>query len=146
MSSRSVASRPVPWLVFDGDCAFCTSSATWVSHRLHRTTVPDVHLVPWQITDLAGLGLTAKRAQFEALLVLPDGTIHGGAFAFAHWLRYRGGAYGVLGSAMLLPGVRSLAAAVYRVAARNRQRMPGGTPACALPPAGTIPPGRPSTP
>jgi predicted DCC family thiol-disulfide oxidoreductase YuxK len=32
------------------------------------------------------------------------------------------------------PPVRWLAAGVYRLIANNRQRMPGGTAACALPP------------
>ncbi|MCW2811345.1 MAG: hypothetical protein JWP61_1803 [Friedmanniella sp.] len=146
MSTPAEAPRRVPWLIFDGDCAFCTTSATWVAERLHRRDAPDVQLVPWQFTDLAGLGLTDERARFEALLVHPDGTVHGGASAFAHWLRFRGGAYGVLGSAMLLPGVRSLAAAVYRLVARNRQRLPGGTPACALPPPGRVRSGRPPGP
>jgi predicted DCC family thiol-disulfide oxidoreductase YuxK len=34
---------------------------------------------------------------------------------------------------MDLPIVRKLAAAIYRVIANNRHRMPGGSPACALP-------------
>lgn len=139
MTSPSGSSRDVPWLVFDGDCAFCTSSATWVSERLHRGAGPDARLVPWQFVDLAALGTTAERAQREVLWVTPEGEIRGGASAFAGWLRFRGGAYGVLGTAMNAPGVRSLAAAVYRLVARNRSRMPGGSPACALPPPGFDP-------
>jgi predicted DCC family thiol-disulfide oxidoreductase YuxK len=126
--------RDRPWLVYDGDCAFCTSSATWVAWRLHRTSGPDAFLVPWQFTDLALLGTTAERAQTEVLWVEPDGRIAGGAAAFAAWLRLRGGLYGAVGRAMDVPVVRSVAAGVYRVVARNRDKMPGGTPACALPP------------
>jgi predicted DCC family thiol-disulfide oxidoreductase YuxK len=33
-----------------------------------------------------------------------------------------------------LPGIRSLAGVIYRWVARNRSRLPGGTPACAVPP------------
>ena len=40
---------------------------------------------------------------------------------------------------MDLPFVRELAAAVYRLIAENRHRMPGGSPACALPPPGFDP-------
>lgn len=128
--------RDVPWLIFDGDCAFCTSAATWVAERLHRSGGPDARLVPWQFADLAALGTSAERARREVLWVDPAGVIFGGAAAFAAWLRFRGQPYAVLGRAMTLPGIRVLAAATYRLIARNRHRMPGGSPACALPPPG----------
>jgi predicted DCC family thiol-disulfide oxidoreductase YuxK len=129
----------VPWLIFDGDCAFCTSSAHWLAERLHRLGRSNARVVPWQFTDLAALGTTAERAQREALWVSPDGPIRGGAAAFAEWLKFRGGAYGIAGYLMDLPVIRTLAAAVYRVIAKNRHRMPGGSPACALPPPGFDP-------
>jgi predicted DCC family thiol-disulfide oxidoreductase YuxK len=134
-----VSERNVPWLVFDGDCAFCTSAATWVAERLHRLAGPNARLAPWQFSDLAALGTTPERAQREVLWVTPEGAISGGAAAFADWLRFRGGPYGVVGRAMGLPVVRRLAAAVYRLIAQNRDRMPGGSPACALPPTGFDP-------
>lgn len=136
MTDPSTAQRDTPWLVFDGDCAFCTSSATWVSARLRRSDGPNARLVPWQFTDLAALGTTVERTRREVLWVSPTGEIHGGAAAFAQWLRFRGGAYAGLSRVMLAPGVRGLAAATYRLVARNRHRLPGGTPACALPPPG----------
>ena len=135
----TAVAREVPWLIFDGDCAFCTSSAQWLAGKLHRPLGPNARLVPWQFTDLAALGTTAQRAQREVLWVTTNGTIHGGAAAFADWLKFRGGGYAIPGHLMSLPIVRSLAAAVYRVIAKNRHRMPGGSPACALPPAGFDP-------
>jgi predicted DCC family thiol-disulfide oxidoreductase YuxK len=134
----------VPWVVFDGDCAFCTSSATWVAERLRRRGRPEAQLVPWQFTDLEALGTTAERASHEVLWVTPAGQILGGAQAFAAWLRFAGQPFAVVGTLMDWPGIRQLAGAVYRLVARNRQRMPGGTPACALPPPGFDPskPGR----
>ena len=131
--------RDVPLLIFDGDCAFCTSSAHWLARRLHNPNGQNARLVPWQFTDLTALGTTAARAQREALWVGTDGTIYGGAAAFAQWLKFRGGAYAIGGSVMDLPVVRTLAAAVYSVIAKNRHRMPGGSPACALPPPGFDP-------
>ncbi len=131
--------RDVPWIIYDGDCAFCTSSAHWLARRLHRPMGPNARIVPWQFTDLAALGTTAERTQREALWVSTDGTIYGGAAAFAEWLKFRGGAYGIAGLVMGLPVVRALAAAVYGVIAKNRHRMPGGSPACALPPPGFDP-------
>lgn len=136
-----MATRTEPWLIFDGDCAFCTTTASWVAERLHRAAGPNARLVAWQFTDLAALGTSPDRAQREVLWVTPDGEIHGGAAAFAQWLKFggldlRGPPYAVLGQLMDLPPVRPLAAAVYRLIARNRHRMPGGSPACALPPPG----------
>ena len=139
-----IENRSVPWLVFDGDCAFCTSSATWVADRLRRPAGPNAHLIAWQFVDLAALGTDSARAQREVLWVTPGGEIAGGAQAFAKWLQFRGGAYGVLGTVMRLPGVRTLAAGVYRLVADNRQRLPGGTPACALPPPADSSPPHPS--
>jgi predicted DCC family thiol-disulfide oxidoreductase YuxK len=131
--------RDVPWLIYDGDCAFCTSSAHWLARRLNQPLGPNARLVPWQFTDLAALGTTTEHAQREVLWVSTDGTIHGGAAAFAAWLKFRGGVYAPAGHAMNLPIVRRLAAAVYRLIADNRHRLPGGSPACALPPAGFDP-------
>ena len=139
MTDIGPAPRNVPWLIFDGDCAFCTSSATWIGDRLRRRDGPNARIVPWQFTDLAKLGITAERAAREVLWVTPDGEVFGGAAAFARWLRFRGGAYAVAGRLMEAPGVRALAAAVYRLVAKNRHRMPGGSPACALPPPGFDP-------
>lgn len=128
--------RGLPLVIFDGDCGFCTSSAGWVSGRLHRSGRQDALLVPWQRTDLTALGTTPSRAQQEVLWVARDGSVCGGAEAFAAWLRFSGAPYAALGVVMSWPGVRSLAAVVYRLVARNRQRLPGGTPACALPSVG----------
>ena len=131
--------RDVPWLIFDGDCAFCTSSANWLARRLDRPQGPNARLIAWQFTDLAALGTTAERTRREALWVSTDGTICGGAAAFAAWLKFRGAGYAVGGRIIDLPVIRALAAAVYRVIAKNRHRMPGGSPACALPPPGFDP-------
>lgn len=129
--------RSLPKLIFDGDCGFCTSSASWVARRLARHDGTDAVLAPWQFTDLSAIGTTSERTQREVLWVGPDGEIRGGASAVAAWLRYRGGPLSALGVAMELWGVRVVAAAVYRLIARNRQRLPGGSPACALPPPGS---------
>ena len=129
-----MSTREVPWLVYDGDCAFCTSSARWIAARLERGPRPPATLVPWQFSDLRSLGIEPERAQREALWVTTGGRVYGGAPAFARWLVHAGGAYAVLGRAMSLPGARALASAVYRLVARNRHRMPGGSPACAISP------------
>lgn len=129
----------IPRFVFDGDCGFCTSSATWVSKRLRRRYGVNAEIVPWQRTDLAAINTTSSRAKKEALWVDAYGNVSGGAQAFAEWLKFRGGAYGWIGETMSSPAVAPVASVVYRLVAANRSHLPGGTPACALPPPGSNP-------
>ena len=124
-----------PILIFDGDCAFCTTTARWLQRRLDT----EVAVEPWQFTDLASYGTDADRAAHEVLWIDETGLIHGGAQAFARWLIHSGGPWRVVGTMLTLPPVCWIAAGVYRLVANNRQRMPGGTPACALPRPGARP-------
>jgi predicted DCC family thiol-disulfide oxidoreductase YuxK len=128
---RTPVQRPA--LVFDGDCGFCTRSAA-VARRLLPAGCA---VVPWQGADLAAVGTTAARAQREVLWVPPTGDVVGGARAVAAALRAAGSGWALLGRLLQLPPVGLLADVVYRVVAANRMRLPGGTPACALP--ATIP-------
>ena len=128
-----ITDRRTPLLIFDGDCGFCTSASSWLADRLARRDGLDAVLAPWQLIDLTAVGTTTERAQRELLWVTPSGEIFGGVQAFAQWLRYPGRWTRVAGTALTLPGIRAVAAGIYRLVARNRHRMPGGTPACALP-------------
>lgn len=118
-------------LVFDGDCGFCTTSVG-VARRLVR---PRCDVVAWQHADLASLGVTAERARHEALWVTPTGRVYGGAQAVAKMLLSAGGVWSVPGAVLTLPPMRWVAHGVYRLVADNRGRLPGGTPACAVPAA-----------
>ena len=117
--------RPV--LVFDGDCAFCTSSA----HLLERIG-PKAEIVAWQHADLDALGITAAQATEAVQWIGADGTVRSGHEAIAAALATAGWPWRLTARAILLPGISSLAAITYRLIARNRHRLPGGTPACKL--------------
>lgn len=124
--------RPV--LVFDGDCGFCTTSAR-VVERWVRRRPGDFAVAPWQRLDLAAFGLTADDCSAALQWVAPDGRVSSAEDAVARcllagrlWAR-------PLGAAFLLPGINALAGIGYHLVARNRYRLPGGTPACALPPS-----------
>lgn len=121
--------RTRPVLVYDGDCAFCTTSVTFAERRLR----PRCTTTPWQFADLGALGVDQRRAEYEVLWVTPTGTVYGGARAVAKLLLSAGGGWAVLGALLGLPVVDRIAHGVYRLVAANRDRMPGGTPACALP-------------
>jgi predicted DCC family thiol-disulfide oxidoreductase YuxK len=115
--------RPV--LVFDGDCAFCTSCA-----RLLERIGSEAEIVAWQLADLDELGITAAQAAEAVRWIEADGTVRTGHEAIAAALIAAGRPWRIAGRAMLLPVVSPLAAACYRLVARNRHRLPGGTPAC----------------
>jgi predicted DCC family thiol-disulfide oxidoreductase YuxK len=122
---RAPLDRPV--LVFDGDCAFCTSCADFLQ-RLGT----DADVVAWQLTDLAELGLTELQAAAAVQWVEVDGTSRSGHEALAATLIAAGSIWKLLGRALLLPGISWIAAKAYRLVARNRHRLPGGTPACRI--------------
>lgn len=124
--------RDRPVLVFDGDCGFCTSSVRFIE----RYIPADAEIVPFQTADLDALGTTRARAEREVLWVDRTGRVHGAAQAAARVLIAGGGMWAVLGRLMTIPPLSWLAAVVYRLVANNRQRMPGGTPACSIDPAG----------
>jgi predicted DCC family thiol-disulfide oxidoreductase YuxK len=114
-------------LVYDGDCGFCTTSAGWA-----RRIAPELVTIPWQFAELDKLGITEAAAAAEVQYVDARGTATAGAQAIASLLVSVGGLLGLMGRVMRLPGIRALAAVVYKLVAANRHRLPGGTPACRL--------------
>jgi predicted DCC family thiol-disulfide oxidoreductase YuxK len=125
--SRRGPARPL--LVYDGDCAFCTRSVALIRARIR----PDVDFQPWQGLDLAAFGLTRQQVDRAVQWVGLDGSRADGAQAFARLLSRAGRPWRLAGRVMRVPPVSWLAAAVYRLIANNRQRLPGGTAACAAP-------------
>lgn len=119
-------------LVFDGDCAFCTSSA-----RVLERIGPSAGIIAWQEADLDELGITAEQATEAVQWVGADGTVLAGHEAIAATLATAGRGWRVLGRTIVLPGISALAAVAYRLVADNRHRLPGGTPACATDYAGS---------
>ena len=120
----------VPILIFDGDCAFCTSSVTWGKRLIKRLPTAQ----PYQFTDLAALGLTAEQCNLAVQYVDSQRRVRSGEDAVRAVLLASGTGWWLLGAFLGLPGIHWLSGVVYRWVARNRQRLPGGTAACALPP------------
>lgn len=114
-------------LVFDGDCGFCTMSAQWVQRHIHSPA----HVVAYQHADLAALGLTPQACAAALQYVAADGRVHSGAGAVSQLLSDAGGVWLPFGATLRLPGIRGISQIVYRLVARNRHRLPGGTAACA---------------
>jgi len=127
MSSPSIV-EPTPLLIFDGDCAFCTSSVQFIERRIRRHP----HIQSWQRSDLAGLGLTQEQCE-SAVQLIENGRVTSAHVAIARLLIYGKWGWAVLGYLLLVPGIKQIAGVVYRWVAKNRDRMPGGTAECALP-------------
>jgi predicted DCC family thiol-disulfide oxidoreductase YuxK len=119
--------RERPVLLYDGDCAFCTRCA-----RALERIGPDAEIVAWQFADLAELGITEEQATDSVQWARIDGTVRSGHEAIAAVLSTAGPIWRIIGRIVLLPGISWMAAKVYRLVARNRYRLPGGTPACAV--------------
>ncbi|ANJ10730.1 DUF393 domain-containing protein [Streptomyces sp. BPPL-273] len=121
--------RTSPLLVFDGDCGFCTTAVRVLERRVR----PRCRTVARQRADLGALGVSGDRAAHEVLWVTPVGTVYGGSDAVAKLLLSAGGAWRLLGAALLVPPARNAAHVLYRLVADNRSRLPGRTEACAVP-------------
>lgn len=138
MQRRSIGyvARPAPsvatrsgLLVFDGDCAFCT---TWVN-RLEAALPRFPASIPFQWADLGALGLTNDEVRHYAWYLTP--THHyPGHLAFSALLRSQPRVgLRFAGWILATPPFSWAAAAGYSLIARYRHLLPGGTPACALP-------------
>jgi len=119
-----VGRRPV--LLFDGDCAFCTTCARLVEKRIR----PAADVVAWQFADLAELGVTAEQATDAVQWIEVDGAVRSGHEAIAAMLGSSGPISRLAARLLVLPGISWMAAKVYAQVAANRHRLPGGTPAC----------------
>jgi predicted DCC family thiol-disulfide oxidoreductase YuxK len=91
---------------------------------------PVAEIVAWQLTDLAELGVTEEQAAAAVQWVGVDGRARSGHEAIAAMLITAGPIWKIAGRALLLPGISPVAAKAYGLVANNRQRLPGGTPAC----------------
>lgn len=92
-------------------------------------------IVAYQFTDVTELGLTPARCEEALQWVHEDGRIESAHLAVSRALMFGGKGWWLLGAVIRVPGISWIAGAVYRWIARNRHRMPGGTPACSLPQA-----------
>ncbi|HSN07035.1 MAG TPA: DCC1-like thiol-disulfide oxidoreductase family protein [Candidatus Angelobacter sp.] len=136
----TAAAPALPVLVYDGDCAFCSTSVRWLESLFPGS----FEAVPYQYADLGALGLDARacheRVQWVDAVTSRLARHETGARAVGDLLR-RGGADrgGVLGAVSRgLGGLARtrptswLAEGVYLLVAANRRRLPGGTPTCGL--------------
>ena len=113
-------------LLFDGDCAFCSTAARW----LVRHVTSEAAVEPWQRVDLAPLGLTAEQCD-AAVQWVDERSSRSGAAGIAALLRTSRPWWRVVGVALGSRIGLVFAEPVYRWVSAHRHRLPGGTSACA---------------
>ena len=92
--------------------------------------------MPWQFLDLDSVGLTVDEVSTSVWWLVDDLPVEHSSRAIGRALLLHGRPWSWAGRVLLWPGMRPLADAVYRLVARYRHRLPGGTPACRMPPSG----------
>ena len=116
-------------LVFDGDCAFCS---TWVE-RLRAALPRYPETTPYQWADLDSLGLSLDDVKHYAWYLTPSHQ-YAGHLAFSALLRSQPRlSLRFAGQLIATPPFSWVAALGYRFISRYRHLLPGGTPTCALP-------------
>ena len=114
-------------MLADADCGFCMRTADRVPRLGVRVDVATI-----QQSDLAALGVDPDRAVAEMPYVHPDGRVDYGHRAWAAVLATGPLPWRLVGRAMTSRPVDPLSARVYGWVSRNREMLPGGTPACSL--------------
>ncbi len=120
-----------PIFLYDGDCMFCSSCARFIERRVHTSA----EVKPWQFSDLTVLGVTQEQCEEAVQWIDADGRVESGSRGVGRLLIDARSYWRPLGWLLLVPPLSLIAPPLYRIIARNRHRLPGGTAACALPQA-----------
>ena len=122
-------SNPKIVLIFDGDCGFCTTTANYI---VKKSKVA-IKATPWQYQDFSGLPVTKEQCADQVYLLVDD-KAYGGHLAFGMILKVQSNPiYKTLGSVINSPALAWIMRPGYRLVAKYRHKLPGGTPACKLP-------------
>lgn len=114
-------------LIFDGDCKLCSSSARAFS-RMTKNRIPTA---PYQRSDLSALGLNLQDCE-QAVQYVSDKGTQSGHLAISQGLIDSKTTWSLAGYVLKWPVITSIAFVVYHWVAKNRHRLPGGTPACSI--------------
>ena len=111
-----------PVVVYDGDCGICEASARWIIAHIPSIDVVSHH--QYGLTYIGSVWFVSDAGRLE------------GAMAVSAILKSaNSGTYRAIGVVIGLPVVRSIAAVVYSLVARNRRHISRllGMNACGLP-------------
>ena len=92
---------PMPALLFDGDCGFCSTSARLIV----RWIKPKAAVIALQNADLAAYGISREVAEGSIQFVDAEGRISAAGRAIAAMLRRAGPFWRAIATVMALPGI-----------------------------------------
>ena len=120
------------FLIYDGDCDFCTTCARWIERQWAHAPRPVS--VPFQRVHVEWPALvTPSEDKLRESVWWIEGERHdAGARAVARALIATSSAWRFARHALLIPPVSWVATPTYRVIASHRHRLPGATPACRI--------------
>ena len=126
----TIVAEPRSVLVYDGDCGFCTTSASWIARHWPegdgRVAVPWQRLSPDEVRETHLSQDELRRAAWW----IEGEEAEEGSRAIARALIAARGRWSLAGWILIAPPVSWIAPLGYRVVARYRYRLPGATPAC----------------
>lgn len=120
-------STSAPVAFYDADCGFCTRGVGVVSRWRLGTRFEEL-----QSADLAAYGITMDEALAAMAFVDAAGRVSFGHHAWVGILKTGNPALRLAGAVLDSRPLERPAGFIYRWIADNRERMPGGTPACSL--------------
>ncbi|MFZ9401522.1 MAG: thiol-disulfide oxidoreductase DCC family protein [Ilumatobacteraceae bacterium] len=103
-------------LVYDGECEFCTACVRFLVRRTRRP----LRCVAYQEADLSSLGLARVQCEESVQWVSMSGEVASAHIAVACALRYARWPWPLAGRIIVMPGIRRIAATVYRRVAARR--------------------------
>lgn len=117
-------------LIYDGDCAICTTCVRWIERRWNSSPRPRA-IAYQRLHEEAPELVTPSVIQMEQSVWWLDGHRRdSGARAVARTLLATSGIWRVIGAALLTPPLSWGAQRGYQVVASNRHRLPGYRSAC----------------
>jgi predicted DCC family thiol-disulfide oxidoreductase YuxK len=102
---------------------------------LRKMTGSRINSQPFQTLSFENLGTSRELAELS-VLYLKQGSVYRGARAIAEFLIDSKTPWLIAGWFIKTPVILSFAELAYDLVAKNRHRLPGGTPECQIEPKG----------
>ncbi len=118
------------FLIFDGECGFCTRCAGWIERRWTRIPAPQAISSHALGQEIANLATPSPQQMSESVWWISVDHRDAGARAVARALIATSSPWRLVGYAIINAPLSWVAEPIYRVVARHRHHLPGSTTTC----------------